>query len=180
MSSVWFSIHVQFFLQTFIVLAFISHFTCSCEKVINAQLEQISVRYEINSYNGQNLWADNSDTNHYGDNTLISICRYVMTEAKVPESVSDKYLSGSRVSTHGSDFLMFFHYGKDDTQEFREAKSRFRSLIKEFMETGKIAEWSAYPTVYAVSGDSDTISDDWTNSSCARWNFYYPAYSWMN
>lgn len=100
----------------------------------------------------------------------------------VPQSLADKYQSGSTVATHGTDFAKLFHYSDTDTEAYSKSKSRFRHLIRNFMVSGIMETWAASPAAYNISANSEDVSlKQWIpDGSCQIWKDLYPLYSWMN
>lgn len=112
--------------------------------------------------------------------SICFTCRYVLS-APAPKEVGEKWLGGSEVATHGTDFVFFFQYDETDSSEYKELKSRFRNSIKQFIQTGKVEEWAEYPIVMKVTDSQDNQTDMWNMEYCKSWNSYFsPDYAWMN
>ena len=99
----------------------------------------------------------------------------------LPANIADKYQSGSRVATHGTDFAKLFHYSDDDSEDYKASKSRFRELIRDFMVSGKMDDWARSPAAYNISRITEqTNNDEWNPEACRVWSSLYPEYSWIN
>ena len=111
------------------------------------------------------------------------VYRYVVNRLPPQKIESD---NGGMYAFHGADLYAFFDtlsdYAESMSEQDVQFQDRLQKHVLEFVGTGQLAAWSAYPNSIALLSEDLDFIPEYNPGACELWKTkgFLPEYAWMN